>query len=512
MNGNGMLIFYSSRAREGSVEWDNFRVKINKSVSDKDIRLVGVSNNGEWGLGELYDKCMEENVGTDIIVFIHDDIELEEGWDIKIRDYFEKNNEYAILGLAGSNEMVDACWFKDRNSVMGKVAHPNSEGGWVVNHYSNGYSNEILPAVVVDGLFMAVMPKRLKVGFGKQISKFHFYDVEFCLDNYLRGAKIGVITDIVIKHNSIGLLSNEWKRAYVVANEKYGQVFPLKADINLMVNGIDKPLNNDVSVAVIIPSKDNFDMLQDCINSLLESSYDNFSIFVADTGSRIGDIEEFDSRNGRVKVLRYDYYHFAKINNDVVKNHCRDYDFLIFCNDDVRLLNDGISGFVNYYNVNKSVGTLGCRLHYADGSIQHDGVEVYSGAKKFNLRDKPLYHITHRHLKRKYVFDNNRTKVVGNTGAFLGISRHLFLMLGGFEEKTTECFEDVILNLKCYEVGRANYVLSNVVGYHYESYTRRKDKNKLSRENNDYNKWLKPYIFRMETNYLGFRKLIKYKK
>ena len=45
-----------------------------------------------------------------------------------------------------------------------------------------------------------------------------------------------------------------------------------------------------------------------------------------------------------------------------------------------------------------------------------------------------------------------------------------------------ECFEDVELNIKCLNRRLKNYFLGESVAYHYESQTRKKDPNKLKKE------------------------------
>ena len=73
-------------------------------------------------------------------------------------------------------------------------------------------------------------------------------------------------------------------------------------------------------------------MLLDCINSFYEHCDTNvFNLFIADTGSfedEKKEIRDNTSKYDNIKLIEYDYYNFAKINNDVVKNHITDeYEF-----------------------------------------------------------------------------------------------------------------------------------------------------------------------------------------
>ena len=88
-------------------------------------------------------------------------------------------------------------------------------------------------------------------------------------------------------------------------------------------------------------------MLLDCVRSFQENcDINRYTIFIADTGSsteEIDQIKKYIYGFDNVKLIEYDYYNFAKINNDVVKNHVSDdIDFLLFCNNDIKILNDVI--------------------------------------------------------------------------------------------------------------------------------------------------------------------------
>ena len=78
-------------------------------------------------------------------------------------------------------------------------------------------------------------------------------------------------------------------------------------------------------------------MLFDCVNSFYEQcNPELFDVFIADTGST--DEEKEWIKNtilplGNIKLVEYDYYNYAKINNDVVKNHIGDeYEYILFSN------------------------------------------------------------------------------------------------------------------------------------------------------------------------------------
>ena len=115
---------------------------------------------------------------------------------------------------------------------------------------------------------------------------------------------------------------------------------------------------------------------------------------IADTGSNEDNknkIKEF-IKNKKCRLVEYDYYHFSEINNEVVENHLDDSTtLLLFCNDDIELLNDAVSEMVSVYHKNKKVcGTIGARLHFGDNTVQHDGVFLFS-IRFSSIKFKPLY-------------------------------------------------------------------------------------------------------------------------
>ncbi len=199
----------------------------------------------------------------------------------------------------------------------------------------------------------------------------------------------------------------------------------------------------------------------------------NYEVIVADTGSsqkELAEIDEFvDITTMNIKLVKFDYYNFSRINNAVVFERLdTSTELLLFCNNDIELINDAVTRMVQVYLQNKNTcGTIGCRLHFANNEIQHAGIQL--------IRDKNKQLImTHKGLKSYYNFYTGGVEknIVGSTAAFLLIERQLFEEIGGFNPAYTECFEDVELNLACLTEYRKNYFVGDAVCYHFESQTR----------------------------------------
>jgi GT2 family glycosyltransferase len=243
-------------------------------------------------------------------------------------------------------------------------------------------------------------------------------------------------------------------------------------------------------VAVIIPTKGKVEMLKECVDSFHEHcDKEKYDIFVADTGSTEDEKNWIKKNINDITLIEYDYYNFAKINNNVVKNLPNDvYDFLLFSNNDIKILNDIISGMLSVFESNKLCGTVGCRLHFEDNTIQHDGVFV--GINQTN----GSVGAGHINLKNYYNYSINTKEVFGNTGGLMMTRKTIFEKNNMFNENYISCFEDVEYNIILNSIGLKNYTCGECVAYHYESTTRNEDPKNLDKLRYDYMTNLIPSI------------------
>lgn len=471
-----------------------FKEHLNKSIGIKNFEILEYVNHNQYSLAEVYNKGISESK-YDIVTCIHNDIKLETGWGKKLIKDFTINPDYGIIGKAGSCYFPESgiYWEKMQKTMVGQVFHqPENQKKWL-SRYSTKLP-ELIPVVTIDGLFIAFNKNKIKHKFDETIGKFHFYDHSFCVPNYLDGVKIGVTSSFEITHQSVGQPNEEFFKTKEKFVEKYKSVLPLDLKPKkIYVEHIkEKPLKNVGKVAVIIPTKGKVEMLQDCVKSFYEHCDPNlFSVFIADTGSTDEEkswIRENVVSLGDVNLIEYDYYNFAKINNDIVKNHINnEYIFILFCNNDIKLLNNVIYNMLTVYKENNNIGTVGARLHFGNNTVQHCGIAMYRDNKN-NIQ------LTHIGLNTYYGYSTHNLEVIGNTGALLMIKKHLFESLGMFNENYIGCFEDVELNLKCNILKYKNIISNKSVAYHYESQTRDDSTDKIEKIQKDYSEVLLPFI------------------
>lgn len=206
---------------------DSYLDHVSKMFSHPKTQILIYENDGISSLSEVYNDGLKDSL-YDIVVFMHDDLILEtKNLTPKIIRLFDKNPEYGIIGIAGTNNLISGMWWQDRTSMYGVVGHEH-EGKKHVNYYSKSEYNENLKQVVViDGLFMMVHKNRIKHNFNQQFDGFHFYDLPICIENHLDGVKIGVTTKIRVTHKSIGMTNKKWEKNKLLFEALYEKNFPL---------------------------------------------------------------------------------------------------------------------------------------------------------------------------------------------------------------------------------------------------------------------------------------------
>jgi glycosyltransferase involved in cell wall biosynthesis len=208
---------------------------IRKAFGHPKVEVIEYVNSGE-GLTKFYDRGLRE-AEHDIVVFMHDDILINTKQVAnKIVKIFEKNPEYGVLGLAGTKNMPSSgMWWEDRRKMYGRVEHTHEGKTWL-SAYSKDLGNDVEEVVIVDGLFFSVHRGRIKEQFDLNVTGFHFYEVDFCFRNHLKGVKIGVHTNVRVNHMSIGQTNAEWEENRLAFAEKYKEHLPVTIKKTLRPN------------------------------------------------------------------------------------------------------------------------------------------------------------------------------------------------------------------------------------------------------------------------------------
>ena len=236
---------------------------------------------------------------------------------------------------------------------------------------------------------------------------------------------------------------------------------------------IPKEREKQELVSVIIPSKDNPDLLEKCVRSLWEQTdYHNIEILVIDNGSHeenktkmIQIKEQFDGRCPFRYFYRPMAFNFSALCNIGAGEAKGNY--LLFLNDDIEAVEKNWLGVMLSQAAKDGVGAVGAKLLYPDSDkIQHLGVT--------NIHLGPAHKLQSASDKEEHYHGVNRcaVNVSAVTGACLLVKRQVFGAAGGFSEKLQVAFNDVELCFRLLQAGYRNVCCNNTFLYHHESVSR----------------------------------------
>lgn len=225
------------------------------------------------------------------------------------------------------------------------------------------------------------------------------------------------------------------------------------------------------SISLIIPTRDQSEVLRRCLDSILERTrYSNYEIVVVDNASHQSETHRYFaelSANSHVRLLSFEGpFNYAAINNFAatqVKS-----ELLVFLNNDTEVITPGWLEELASYAVQPVIGAVGARLLYPDGTVQHAGVVVgLLGVGDHVLKELPGTSPGYLGLAKTV------KNVSALTAACLMTRRELFEQVGGFDEKNLPvAFNDVDFCLKVGELGKRLVWTPYAELYHYESVSR----------------------------------------
>ena len=186
-----------------------------------------VSFENRRGLSEVYNSALMAPDANDMLVFVHDDVWLE---DLFLADRVAQGlRAYDVIGLAGNRRQSDqhVSWsyigtdlvWDDLAHLSGIIAHGPQPFGPV-----NCFGAVPADCELLGGVLLAVNRRTLlarAVAFDPQFD-FHFYDVDFCRTARRQGLRLGT-WPISVTHQSGGAFgSAEWTARHERYVRKWG--------------------------------------------------------------------------------------------------------------------------------------------------------------------------------------------------------------------------------------------------------------------------------------------------
>lgn len=233
------------------------------------------------------------------------------------------------------------------------------------------------------------------------------------------------------------------------------------------------PIREQKKVSIIIPNKDQKEILERCIESIIQKTdYKNYEVIIVENNSTTNEIFEYyktikQRENIRVVIWK-DKFNYSAINNFGVRYANGEY--LLFLNNDIEVIRENWLSEMLANVQRKEVGIVGAKLLYPDNMVQHAGVIIGMGG----IAGHPLS----RHPAddcgyfARGIIQQNLNAV---TAACMLTKKEVYEKVKGFEEKLAVAFNDIDL---CLKVRKAGYLIvydPEALLYHHESISRGKE-------------------------------------
>jgi len=216
-----MMIDIVSATRLSATQFRNnsaLGISLGRLAHDGRFRQ-NVAFENRTGLPEIYNRKMRENSENDIVVFVHDDVWIDDSF--LVDRVIEGLAQYDVIGVAGNRRRVprQPVWafvderltWDEKHNLSGRVSHGSHPFGELDIFGPVPASCELL-----DGVFIAARKSTL---IGKEVFfdprfDFHLYDVDFCRTAREKGLHLGTWA-ISLTHQSGGQFgSKSWIENY----------------------------------------------------------------------------------------------------------------------------------------------------------------------------------------------------------------------------------------------------------------------------------------------------------
>lgn len=228
------------------------------------------------------------------------------------------------------------------------------------------------------------------------------------------------------------------------------------------------------SVDLVIPTRDGLAVLQPCIESILNiTDYPAYQIIIVDNGSEQPETLEFFERvqsDPRVRVVAYPgEFNYSAINNFAIAQGSSEYVAMV--NNDIEAIHADWLKQMMVWAKQDSVGIVGAKLLFGNGTVQHAGVTIGMGNAAGHIHrlepgDAPGY-------QNRCIATQNMMAV---TAACLITPRSLFEKLGGLDEQDLKvAYNDIDYCLRVEQMGLQVIWTPEARLYHHESVSRGDD-------------------------------------
>ena len=469
------MITIGFSTREHNQEYIDY---LQKTSGLKNVEVIQKVNNGEKSLSTVYNEILSESK-NDIVVLCHDDLEFDtKEWGRRLLKHFDKS-DFGVLGVAGTTEIPESgMWWQDKRKMIGIVNHKHEGKKWE-SKYSKSWGDEISECCFVDGLFIAMNKPKLKEGFDELVDGFHFYDVHFSVNNFLKGVKIGVIYNIRLTHLSIGQTNEKWEENRKIFEKNYKDNLPIKSNLNIDYTIKDFKFLKKYNLKIIINSSDSIEHTKRVIDKITSFNIPNYSINLISNENNFEELKTLEKDN--INVFEGFFNELSK-NLSILKweeNFINEkYDLIFFIDKNIDLINNIFSSMCEIYHKEKH--NFGCGF----AASINDDLTIHSTEFNFIKNQNNQFNLVLKSNGSIYnILDGYKMTSIGNLSDTFVTTYQMIQNNDWFDIQydTNLTFNDFAV--KCSLKNKKSYVDT-------DSITTQKSFNDNEKFNNDLNKLL----------------------
>lgn len=442
--------------------WDSVKMTLEKHMSNQRIKIVYRNENGH--ISRCTNTALENATGEFVGLLDCDDV-------------LRENALYEVVKALNSNSKLDFIYSdEDKIDEKGRKRH--------TPHFKPDWSPDTLMSHMYTchfGVYRRTIAEQIG---GFRVGYEGCQDYDFTLRFTEVTDKIAHIPKVLYhwrERKESTSASPEAKPYILEAAKKCKEDAIRRRGLNAKIDYVKEIYQfrikylpvDDPLVSIIIPSKDNYEMLERCLFTLAEkTNYKKYEIIIVDNGSDSRNKELYEKLSHKYSA-QYIYepmkFNFSKMCNLGAEK--ANGDVLVFLNDDIEVIESSwLENMVGHAQV-PYTGAVGAKLLYPDKeTIQHIGI--------INIANGPIHPFAGYNDKSTYYFNRNRIEYnyLAVTAACMAIEKKKFEEVGGFDKELAVAYNDVELCFKLVENGYYNVVRNDAVLIHHESISRGDDR------------------------------------
>ena len=452
----------TSKEKEMEIVWDLEKEKRRKLEQRKGVFLISYAQlNSMQNLTESIDALQEK---CQLVILAEDSEKVTGNTIDKIVEVFEKQKPVKLL--YGDEDEVN----HEETVRMNPWFKPDYSPDTLLSYFYFGK----LVAVRKETLKTAVdsLYKKQAESGGGMISSHASDEKSKSLDNNLVLNRIlySVVLEIcsTLKSDRIFHIKQVLYSSHCIRHWGFEEEYQ---DIRTYYNNLREREKME-GVSIVIPSKDNPEVLGRCLKSIVRWTKDiSYEIIVVDNGSN-NENKEAMKKIQQEYSFSYVYqpmeFNFSKMCN--IGAQRAKYGLLMFLNDDCEVRGSKWLSHMASLATVKTTGAVGAKLYYPESKrIQHCGI--------YNIQVGPVHKLQFKEDIRPYYDRRNLDvrNVLAVTAACLMVRKSVFEKINGFDENLRVAFNDVDFCYKLYKAGYNNVIDNEIHLWHHESLSRGSD-------------------------------------